>query len=297
MIKVETFDEESMNEMLSNSLSCTPLESYPLTALVLNKTNGNPFFTNQMLKSLHEEGLLYLCSDTCKWRWKNAIFGKIEVAESELELIRKKMLSLDNLVLTTLKVMSCLGSPFSLPLVKLIVNSSEGIEGALSTGMIIQYKGSSTFYHFIHDQSKEAALSLMPKNDKIFLYIGMKLLALLSPEELDEQIFTVANLFCQAIGSTDEENIRMAELLVRAGEKSLSLAAFETAHKYFDAGIKLLGKNCWKTHYSLTLKLYNNMGKSAFGMAKDSIMNEAIDVILTNVASSSDLVQVYSLKL
>jgi len=47
----------------------------------------------------------------------------------------------------------------------------------------------------------------------------------------------------------------------------------------------------------LTLKLYNNMGKSAFGMAKDSIMNEAIDVILTNAASSSDLVQVYSLKI
>ena len=192
---------------------------------------------------------------------------------------------------------SCLGSSFYLPSVKLIVNSSKGIEGALSTGMIVQYKGSSTLYCFVHDQVKEAVLSLVPKNDNIFLYIGMKLWTLLPAEELDEQIFTVANLLHRAVGSTDEENIKIAEFLARAGEKALSLIAFEAAHQYVDTGIKLLGIDCWKTNYNLTLALCNNMAKSVYGMKKYAKMNDIMITILRNATSSFDLVQIYSLKM
>ena len=104
-IKVANLDEGDINEVLSDSLSCTPFESYPLTALVLKKTNGNPFFTNQLLMSLHEQGLIYPCGNTCKWKWNDTIFDEVDIAESVLELIRKKMLSFDNLTLTALKVM------------------------------------------------------------------------------------------------------------------------------------------------------------------------------------------------
>ena len=191
-----------------------------------------------------------------------------------------------------------MGSPFSLPLVKLIVNSSRGIEGALSTGMITQYKCSNTLYHFTHDNIKEAALSLVPQNDNISLYMGIKLLTLLSEEELDRQIFTVANLLLGANRLSYSDSSKVVELFIQAGERALSLTAFENAFQYFEAGLNLLGANCWdNNNYDLTLKLYNNAAKSAFGMQKDAIMNKIIDVVLINATSPIHLTDIYSLKI
>ena len=80
---------------------------------------------------------------------------------------------LDEQTQQTLKVASCLGSPFSLETLKLIVNTNKGVEGALNSEIITQHKGSNIIYRFAHDQIQQAAFSLLPDNPKeIFLYIG-----------------------------------------------------------------------------------------------------------------------------
>ncbi|MGF1490599.1 MAG: AAA family ATPase, partial [Prochloraceae cyanobacterium] len=52
-----------LTDLISDSLKCDRNSAKPLAELVLTKTKGNPFFTNQFLRSLHREGLLYLDSD------------------------------------------------------------------------------------------------------------------------------------------------------------------------------------------------------------------------------------------
>lgn len=190
-----------------------------------------------------------------------------------------------------------MGNPFSLSLVKVIVNSSTGIDGALSTGMITQYKGSNTLYRFTHDNIKEAALSLVPQNDNISFYMGIKLLTLLPAEELDRHIFTVANLLLGASCISHTDNLELVQLFTRAGEESLSITAFDNAFQYFKEGLQLLGANSWDNNYDLTLRLHINAAKSAFGMQNDTMMNEMINVILVNASSSSHWTEIYSLKI
>jgi len=115
-----------------------------------------------------------------------------------------------------------LGSHFRLSIVKLIVNSDPGIEEVLSKGMIVQYKMSETVYCFSHDQIKEVSYSLLPKDStKILLYMGLKLWKLLTSEELEENIYTVAKLLCHGIDLVDDQGKRfkMAELFMQAGNK------------------------------------------------------------------------------
>jgi len=170
-IKLENLDHETINGLISHALCHSPLDTYSLTALIYEKTSGNPFFVNQMLKSLFEQGLLFFCNESNKWKWN--VSNESKMAENVLELLRLKILQLDEVTQQTLKAASCLGSPFSLNTLKLIVNSNKGIEGAINSEIITQYKGSSTIYRFAHDQIQCAAYSLLPSDSReIFLYIG-----------------------------------------------------------------------------------------------------------------------------
>ena len=105
MINLKNLDEWVINDILLDSLSCSSsFELFPLTALLLKKTNGNPFYMNQVLQSYYEEGLIYFCSDTCRWKWNDEIFDEMNIAENIFEIIRNKMLTLDDPTLMTLKV-------------------------------------------------------------------------------------------------------------------------------------------------------------------------------------------------
>ena len=145
-IKTDNLDHETVNQFVSDTLCLPPIETYSLTALLHKKTGGNAFFLTQMLRSFVEEGLISFCKDNYKWTWDENKFGMSDLSKNVKELLREKIMALDEQTKTTLKAACVIGSPFSLSSLKLIVNSSRGIEGALNTGMITHYKGSDTMY-------------------------------------------------------------------------------------------------------------------------------------------------------
>jgi len=58
-VNLDNLNHETVNELISHALCLSPLNTYSLTVLIYEKTKGNPFFVNQMLKSLFEKGLLF----------------------------------------------------------------------------------------------------------------------------------------------------------------------------------------------------------------------------------------------
>jgi len=47
-----------INQLVAETMSCQVEQSQPLTELVYQKTQGNPFFTTQFLKGLYEDELI-----------------------------------------------------------------------------------------------------------------------------------------------------------------------------------------------------------------------------------------------
>src|SRR5262249_2704892 len=58
-----------LNQLIADSLRCTPEHAGPLADLVHGKTSGNPFFAIQSLSALSEEGLLTFDHVNQRWSW------------------------------------------------------------------------------------------------------------------------------------------------------------------------------------------------------------------------------------
>lgn len=227
-----------------------------LTSFIHRNTKGNPFFVNQVLKSLYGQGLIFFSNEEFKWKWHDSIFGSTDISKSVLELLRQRILSFDSDVQQSLKIASCLGSPFSLTTLKILVDDANVLESMLSTGMITQYDRSNlSYYRFAHDQIQEAAVSLLSEDrSELLYYIGKKLCLVFTREELDANIFTVVGILCYAKNMIKDqgERYKIAKLCMRAGKKAMAMTAFEQSFDYFQTGIKLLANDCWVTHYRLS---------------------------------------------
>ena len=58
LTNVGNHDEKSVNEITFDSLCCSPVESYQLTAFAFKKIMSNPFFVHQMIETLCEQILI-----------------------------------------------------------------------------------------------------------------------------------------------------------------------------------------------------------------------------------------------
>ena len=90
-IALENMGHESINDLISDSLHFPPLESYSLTVFVQGKTQGNPFFVKQMLRSLFEKGMITFNCEKQKWQWDDCINETNGIAENVLDLLRQKI--------------------------------------------------------------------------------------------------------------------------------------------------------------------------------------------------------------
>ena len=57
-INLTPLSEESLSQLVTDTLNCSPEITQPLMQLVYQKTKGNPFFSTQFLTSLYEDGLI-----------------------------------------------------------------------------------------------------------------------------------------------------------------------------------------------------------------------------------------------
>ena len=105
--------------------------------------------------------MIFYSKDESTWKWDKSIFSGEDVNETLFDLLRTKISSMDDDTQQTLKIASCLGSPFSLSNLMLVKNCKTGIENALSQGLITQYKGSKNLYQFSHDQVQQAGKKLV----------------------------------------------------------------------------------------------------------------------------------------
>ena len=68
-IRLAPLKREHVGELIADTLRCEPQRAAPLAQLVHEKTGGNPFFANQFMSSLAEEGMLTFDHDAACWSW------------------------------------------------------------------------------------------------------------------------------------------------------------------------------------------------------------------------------------
>lgn len=266
-----------IKSLLADTL-CYPAEKCTeLATICLEKTQGNPFFLNQFLSTLQDDGLIY--ANQNGWYWDKKAIEAQAMSDNVVDLMVNKIQRLETETQKVLRLASCIGSPFSLRTLSIVYKNSPTdtaahLWQALAERLIIplddNYRltgylkaGPGSYienpapqrnngsiiadgirYRFVHDRVQQAAYSLLSKEERsdLHLEIGQLLLDQLSEQELDNRIFEITNHLNQAQERISDRQKRkqLAEMNLKAGELSRSAAAFGAAFEYFQHGLLLL---------------------------------------------------------
>ncbi|WP_158502033.1 AAA family ATPase [Vitiosangium sp. GDMCC 1.1324] len=261
---------EHLNLLVADTLHQEPRQTWPLARLIHEKTQGNPFFATQFLTMIYQEGLVEFDRTAAAWRWDITHIQAKSYTDNVVALLVERLKRLPVSTRNVLMLAASVGERIEAWLLAVIRDKPEEeihqeMWEAVREGLMLRTGNS---YRFLHDRVQQAAYSLIPDNERseVHLRSGRLLLAHLSPAEVEERVFDVAdqlNLGASAIVSPEEKE-RMAGLNLLAGRKAKASTAYRSAVNYLSAGVTLLTGSCWEDQYTLAYALHEELAECQF---------------------------------
>ncbi|MDX2212746.1 MAG: serine/threonine-protein kinase PknK, partial [Oculatellaceae cyanobacterium bins.114] len=113
---------QDMNDLIAETLSCSVETALPLAQLVYQKTQGNPFFTNQFLKALHSDGLIIFNRELGYWECDLAQIKPLAISEDVALFMAQQLQKLPPSTQTVLKLAACIGNQFDLATLAIVAD-------------------------------------------------------------------------------------------------------------------------------------------------------------------------------
>jgi signal transduction histidine kinase/tetratricopeptide (TPR) repeat protein len=201
----------------------------------------------------------------------------------------------------TLKQLACLGNVAGIGRLALIQSDTEKavherLWEAVHAGLVVR-QGDN--YQFLHDRIQQAAYSLFPEERRanFHLYIGRKLLANMTADEVTEQLFEVANQFYRgaALIVDQHEKTRVATINLRAGRKAKASAAYASARAYLASGTALMDERDWTRQYELIFNLWLERAQCELLCGDFEKSEQLIAKLLQRAVSKVDQAATYDL--
>ena len=276
-IELTALDLETVRELIADTVRVPREEAVLLAELVHERTAGNPFFVNQFLLSLFEDGLIRFDADTGHWSWNLAAIRERGMTDNVVELMTDRITELAGATQTALQSAAVIGNRFELALLAATVQLSptectRALDHAVKTGLILPLSDKhelvleglevegSIAYRFLHDRVQQATFSLLSPAEVTAIHrqVGRLQLLRLRERGSGEDLFEVVGHLNFAIeAETDaERRLELAHLNLEAGRKARASNAYEAAADYVDAGLRLLPPDPWGTVYDLTFELH-----------------------------------------
>lgn len=310
-----------VNKLITDTLKLALEAAKPLAKLVLTKTNGNPFFINEFLKSLYSEELLTFDFRRDSWQWDLRQIQSRGITNNVVELMASKVQKLCDATQLVLKLAACIGNQYDLQTLATVYEKSpqetqSDLWPAIAEGLVlplsdtyklieldVQGLASSVTveYKFAHDRIQQAVYSLIPNEEKqaVHQQIGSLLLRNTPLDKREQKIFEIVNqlnLGRQLINQQIERD-ELAQLNLVVGKKAKASAAYQAGLNYLQVGLSLLGDDCWQRQYDITLTLYTEAAEAAFLSGNLGQMERLIEVVLQKAKMLLDKVKVYGLKI
>ncbi|BCM88195.1 serine/threonine-protein kinase PknB [Abditibacteriota bacterium] len=234
-----------------------------LAELALSKSGGNPFFLNQLLKSLYQENLLRFNQKTQKWQWDVEEIRRTSIPDNVVEFMGSKIQKLPEATQRVLKLAACLGNVFDSKTLSLANSKSQSqtadeLWASLQEGLVLPLDNSYKYLHslrpeeqggmepgskatgtrqismsveasdtvpykFAHDRIRQATYSLIPDAERKAIHLAMGRL-LLEQASPDERNDRVFEI---------AEHFNSASELVTDRDEVLQLARLN-----YDAGLR-----------------------------------------------------------
>ncbi|MGK7928716.1 MAG: AAA family ATPase [Spirulina sp.] len=317
-IALQPLPLEEIQEFLADTFLCSLVLTRPLAKLLLEKTDGNPFFLNEFLKALYAEELLNFDAKQQEWQWDIEKIRRREMTANVVELLAEKIHKLPIAAQQMVQLASCIGNEFDLPTLGGISPASSldfaiELQWAISEGILIPLDESYKLIEskiltrttlrlkFAHDRLQQAAYSLFSDKEKqqLHLRIGRLLLQQTPPDKCEEKVFDIVkhlNLIRQGMSQRSQKD-ELAKLNLLAGKKAKASAARRSAFTYLQIGLELLHPSSWEQQYEFTLELHVEAVEVAYMCGEFELMEEWSEIVLQQARSVLDTIKVYESRL
>lgn len=314
---------QQIAELISETLHRDSESVKPLAELVILKTQGNPFFVNQFLKTLYQENLLTFnpnggAGNIGGWQWDIAEIQAVGITDNVVELMIGKLKKLPHSTQDVLRLGACLGNQFDLNTLSLIYEKEsfgtfEDLLPAIKEGLILpitheEDKDAESInpllilnYKFLHDRVQQAAYALIEDAHKqaVHLKIGRMILANTPPEYWVERIFELVDHLNVGRGliTEEDEKVELAKLNLEAAKKAKDATAYVAASQYLNVGMEGLPETFWERHYELALELYKQRALVEYLNGHFEQSEKYIYITLEQAKSVLEKAEIYNLLL
>ncbi|MFW1678167.1 diguanylate cyclase [Pontibacter sp. JAM-7] len=302
-------DRTSVASLVAGALYRKPDEVRSLSDMLHDKAQGNPFFTNELLRQLHKEGAIALDASGC-WNWDLDAVLWSAVSSDVVEFMVHNLRQFDEKTQRVLQLAACIGGTFDLHTLSVIyerpiAETAAALLPALKQHTVLplhsdyrlmgEGEEAITFnpsYRFQHDRVQQAAYALIDSQQLSELHLSMGRLMLQHagdrvPDERVIDIVSHLNEGRELMGSGSDK-LQLAELNLRAGVKARQSSAYDSAFKYLQVAEELLPDNPWQTVPQLMQILSSETQQCAYLTGRAELADHWIDVMLEHARSDLD---------
>jgi diguanylate cyclase (GGDEF)-like protein len=318
-VDLSPLTEDSIAQLLMDSFNANE-RVRPLAHLLMIKTQGNPFFINEFLRSLYQKKLLTFNHKKSEWQWDIQSIEQQSFTDNVVEFLVSQIHRLPEDTQRLLEIASCVGYTFNLQVLSAVTQQpihhiNKELWRAVQENFVLPYNdkyklleavaeddeqtftlGEKITYQFIHDRVQHAAYSLLSSEDrtKIHLQVGRCLRDSTTDSMIGKHLISVVehlNLAEQLITDQDER-LQIAELNLEASQAIREGNVYEV---YSQQGIRFLPADAWDTEYELTFELYYQFTQVEYLHGEVEKAEKNFSLLLTKARAEQQKVRVYLL--
>jgi predicted ATPase/class 3 adenylate cyclase len=272
--------------LLSDTLVCSMEAAQPLAKLILEKTDGNPFFVREFLRTLQQGDQLAFDLNAGRWTWNVDRLESLHITSNVVDLLARRVRQSSETTLRTLGAAAVSGARFELGLLAALASMTPratalALKEAIRKGVVVPLNDAHHLaehvrnddenfrfeYRFAHDRIHQAVYSNLTDSERESLHLRLARLLPVHPREIDvDPTFDIANHLYLARrllkGTAGQDEI--ARINLSAGRKARAASAFVTASEYYRRGIEAAGDEAWTRDYALARDLCLEGAEAAY---------------------------------
>ncbi|HXV74724.1 MAG TPA: sigma 54-interacting transcriptional regulator [Candidatus Polarisedimenticolaceae bacterium] len=276
-----------------------------LVETIESKTAGNPFFAIQLLRSLHQRGVIVVDPDHAWWSYDESALASLPISDNVVELMAQRIGDMPVETRELLSLGACIGASFDLPTLAVVSRRPvdrivDRLRPALDAGLILAAGTPAGRFRFLHDRVQLAAYGLIPEDRRAptHVTIGRLLLAGSGGRRSGGRLFDIVSHLNIGRRLLDDpaERVELARLNLDVGRAAKASAAFAESRSYLLSADELLDAAHWEWDYPLAFEVHRELAEAEYLCGDFGAAEALADELMRRAADDLDRARVHELR-